>query len=432
MTTDRDRLKDEVIARLQGAGLISFIASLGHDPKRQGREHMIVCPFHEDSKPSLGINTTKNPNGIIKCFACGWGGDVFKFVQDSLSLPGFKETLDYIAQRLGLMAGQTKAGAKPIEKREVVKRDQSTPLSVEQLLAALHAMRERKEDPAIHCNGMGLDPAALDLMGAFFCRIRRQRSSGRYEPDSSGTLCMVVPQRTNIGRLCSLRFRSMEKREPGESAKRWSIDQSAPNDPETQLHHSIAGLMGMPDVFDEPPKDGQLSLVVEGETDLAAGLTMMLNSKGPDPAAWPARFVAIPGVGNCHEMLTPELLGTWACCFLDSDMPAKLALFDHRKRVCEWCEKVVQHRELCKCGGRAITDLTSPMQPGLLSKLQRGLDSQGKVTRAPIRAMAAFPPAKTGGKKTDLRDLVRAGIAWDAFFEYLTLTATKRTRMVAA
>ena len=37
-----------------------------------------LCPFHDDRHPSLHINVREQ---YYKCFACGEGGDLFKFVQ---------------------------------------------------------------------------------------------------------------------------------------------------------------------------------------------------------------------------------------------------------------------------------------------------------------------------------------------------------------
>ena len=37
-----------------------------------------ICPFHNDSHPSMMVNTSK---GIVKCFACGSGGNVVSFIQ---------------------------------------------------------------------------------------------------------------------------------------------------------------------------------------------------------------------------------------------------------------------------------------------------------------------------------------------------------------
>jgi putative DNA primase/helicase len=45
--------------------------------KRQGGEHVGTCPFHDDHKASLQVNSKKQ---IYKCFACGAGGDAIDFL----------------------------------------------------------------------------------------------------------------------------------------------------------------------------------------------------------------------------------------------------------------------------------------------------------------------------------------------------------------
>jgi len=44
----------------------------------RGKEwHLILCPFHGDTNPSMSVNIIK---GAFKCFACGVkGGDVLSF-----------------------------------------------------------------------------------------------------------------------------------------------------------------------------------------------------------------------------------------------------------------------------------------------------------------------------------------------------------------
>lgn len=39
-----------------------------------------VCPFHDDHNPSMSVNSEK---GVYNCFACGAGGDVIKFIQET-------------------------------------------------------------------------------------------------------------------------------------------------------------------------------------------------------------------------------------------------------------------------------------------------------------------------------------------------------------
>ncbi len=45
--------------------------------KRSGSNYLGRCPFHDDSTPSLSVSEQKQ---IWKCFGCGKGGDVVKFV----------------------------------------------------------------------------------------------------------------------------------------------------------------------------------------------------------------------------------------------------------------------------------------------------------------------------------------------------------------
>ena len=47
--------------------------------RKKGDNYIGVCPFHDDTKPSLIVSDTKN---IYKCFACGNGGNEIKFVQN--------------------------------------------------------------------------------------------------------------------------------------------------------------------------------------------------------------------------------------------------------------------------------------------------------------------------------------------------------------
>ncbi len=45
---------------------------------KQGKNYKAVCPFHDDTNPSLVVSPEKQ---LFKCFVCGTGGNVFTFVQ---------------------------------------------------------------------------------------------------------------------------------------------------------------------------------------------------------------------------------------------------------------------------------------------------------------------------------------------------------------
>ncbi|MHC4751555.1 MAG: CHC2 zinc finger domain-containing protein, partial [Planctomycetota bacterium] len=66
--------------------------------KKKGREMVGLCPFHDDHRPSMNVNGVKQ---IFKCFACGTGGDVFKFVQMRENLT-FPQAIERLAERAGI------------------------------------------------------------------------------------------------------------------------------------------------------------------------------------------------------------------------------------------------------------------------------------------------------------------------------------------
>ena len=66
--------------------------------KKKGREMVGLCPFHDDHSPSMNVNPVKQ---IFKCFACGAGGDVFKFIQMRENLT-FPQAIERLAERAGI------------------------------------------------------------------------------------------------------------------------------------------------------------------------------------------------------------------------------------------------------------------------------------------------------------------------------------------
>lgn len=66
--------------------------------KKAGNSYRGLCPFHNDSHPSLNVSQQKQ---IFKCFACGKAGNVFTFVQEYEKLT-FIEALKKLAERAGI------------------------------------------------------------------------------------------------------------------------------------------------------------------------------------------------------------------------------------------------------------------------------------------------------------------------------------------
>ncbi len=87
-----------LISQIQQANDIVDVISEHINLAKKGKEMAGLCPFHEDHRPSLNVNSTKQ---IFKCFACGAGGDVFKFVQMRENLT-FPQAMERLAQRMGI------------------------------------------------------------------------------------------------------------------------------------------------------------------------------------------------------------------------------------------------------------------------------------------------------------------------------------------
>lgn len=65
---------------------------------RSGRDFKGLCPFHREKTPSFYVVPTKQ---IFKCFGCGVGGDVFKFIQLRENV-GFLEARRILAEQAGI------------------------------------------------------------------------------------------------------------------------------------------------------------------------------------------------------------------------------------------------------------------------------------------------------------------------------------------
>lgn len=66
--------------------------------RRAGRNHLGLCPFHQERTPSFSVNRER---GFFHCFGCGVGGTVFNFVMRMEGL-SFPEAVRSLAHRFGV------------------------------------------------------------------------------------------------------------------------------------------------------------------------------------------------------------------------------------------------------------------------------------------------------------------------------------------
>ncbi len=98
-----------VINQVQQANDIVDVISEHVNLVKKGREMVGLCPFHDDHRPSMNVNAVKQ---IFKCFACGAGGDVFKFVQMRESL-SFSSAVERLAERAGIKVRPKTGDSRP-------------------------------------------------------------------------------------------------------------------------------------------------------------------------------------------------------------------------------------------------------------------------------------------------------------------------------
>ncbi len=89
---------DSLISRIQQANDIVELISEYLSLDKRGKEYVGLCPFHTDHRPSMYVSPVKQ---IFKCFACGAGGDVLKFVQMKEGL-SFTQSVERLAHRAGI------------------------------------------------------------------------------------------------------------------------------------------------------------------------------------------------------------------------------------------------------------------------------------------------------------------------------------------
>ncbi len=88
--------KDRVLSATDLVSLVGEFVQL----RRKGREHVGLCPFHDDHSPSLHIVSHKG-EPFYKCFSCGAGGNAIDFVINYHKM-SFVDALRHLADRAGI------------------------------------------------------------------------------------------------------------------------------------------------------------------------------------------------------------------------------------------------------------------------------------------------------------------------------------------
>ncbi len=102
--------------------IVSVVREYVPTLKKAGSRWVGLCPFHTEKTPSFGVHAVHQ---FYKCFGCGQGGDVIKFVMEIEGLT-FWEAVKLLAERHGI----------PVPKQPAYSDDET------RLRAALYEMHE--------------------------------------------------------------------------------------------------------------------------------------------------------------------------------------------------------------------------------------------------------------------------------------------------
>ena len=94
MANSFDELVSLIKDRLDIVDVVSQYVVL----KKSGANYWGLCPFHNDTKPSMSVSPTK---GIYKCFSCGVGGDALNFLV-RIQNREYKEVILELAEQFGI------------------------------------------------------------------------------------------------------------------------------------------------------------------------------------------------------------------------------------------------------------------------------------------------------------------------------------------
>jgi DNA primase len=271
LNNDRERV-------LQATDLVRLIGE--HVTlKRSGREHVCICPFHDDHSPSMHVVTHKG-TPFYKCFACGASGTAIDFVMHYHKMP-FIDALRFLADRASIDLAPRRsdqAAADGPSRTDIVRANdlarhffRDTLNHAELGRAARDVIEKRGITPLmVEQFGLGAAPNDWEALGNWARRNRHDgrafRAAGLVKDRSSGTGLrdtfvnrLTFPIGDQMGRTIAFGGRVLN---PEDQPKYL-------NSPESAVFQKSRTLYGVHLAADSIRKHGE-AIVTEGYMDVIA------------------------------------------------------------------------------------------------------------------------------------------------------------------
>ena len=262
--------------------------------KKKGREFVGICPFHDDSKPSMTVSPAKQ---FYYCFSCGAGGNSIKFLME-FQRQSFSEVVLDLARRYQLPVETVDGPQQEKLKQQLSRRDKlhralalasgwfRAQLRTDAGADALRYLRQTRglSETTLDQFELGYAPdqwdgllkhlqqvegLAPELLEAAGLVVPRKGGNGFYDRFRHR---VIVPIRDRQGRVIGFGGRSLDGSEP-----------KYLNSPETEVFEKGKHLFGLDSASSAIRKDDR-AVVVEGYFDVialhAAGVTNAVASLG--------------------------------------------------------------------------------------------------------------------------------------------------------
>ena len=248
--------------------------------KKKGREFVGICPFHDDSSPSMTVSPAKQ---FYYCFSCGAGGNAIKFLME-LQRTSFSEVVLELARRYQVPVDTMEGPQQERLRQQLSRREQlhrvlnlaagwfRAQLRAPEGAAALAYLRDSRglSEATIEGFGLGYAPEAWDGLLRHLQQVEGLapqvlEAAGLVVPRKGGTGFydrfrhrVMVPIRDRQGRVIAFGGRALDGGEP-----------KYLNSPETEVFEKGKHLFGL-DRAADAIRRADRAVVVEGYFDVIA------------------------------------------------------------------------------------------------------------------------------------------------------------------
>jgi len=263
--------------------------------KKQGKDFIGLCPFHDDKSPSFSVSPSKQ---FYYCFSCGAGGNAFKFLME-LGQRSFADVVLDLSRRYQIPVKTTEPEQQQELQRKLTLREQLYEIVAvaakfyehalfqpdgTQALAYLRDERQLADQTIRHFQ-MGYAPEGWQTLYGYLVDQKR------YPVKLVEQAGLIVPRKEGTGYYDRFRDRIMvpihdaQNRLIGFGGRGLTADAKPKylNSPETELFDKGKTLYGLDKAKAAIAKQDQ-AIVVEGYFDVialhAAGITNAVASLG--------------------------------------------------------------------------------------------------------------------------------------------------------